>query len=139
MSKFIIKSIGKAINATSLVSPKYASKKALGLFATPRKGRYSEAQRQSLSTANFEILKYENFNIATYHWPGNNKTILLASWLGKQCLAMELYVRRFKAQDYNIIALDAPAHGNSSGRQFNAVLYSEFINVVAKNINPKYW
>lgn len=137
MSKFIIKSIGKAINATSLVSPKYASKKALGLFATPRKGRYSEAQRQSLSTANFEILKYENFNIATYHWPGNNKTILLLHGWESNVWRWNYMLEDLKAQDYNIIALDAPAHGNSSSRQFNAVLYSEFINVVAKKYQPQ--
>ncbi len=136
MSKFIIKSIGKAINATSLVSPKYASKKALSLFATPRKGRYSEAQRQSLSTANFESLKYENFNIATYHWPGNNKTILLVHGWESNVWRWNYMLEDLKAQDYNIIALDAPAHGNSSSRQFNAVLYSEFINVVAKKYQP---
>ena len=42
-----------------------------------------------------------------------------------------------KAQEFNIIALDAPAHGRSGGKQFNAVLYSEFINVVAQKFQPE--
>ena len=61
MSNFVIKSIGNALNAASLISSKYASKKALSLFATPRKGRYSDAQKKSLASANFEILNYELF------------------------------------------------------------------------------
>jgi hypothetical protein len=48
MSSFVIKSIGKALNVTSIVSAKYASKKALNLFASPRKGRYNESQKKIL-------------------------------------------------------------------------------------------
>ena len=65
MSSFVIKSIGNALNATSLISSKYASKKAISLFASPRKGRYSEDQKHIISSALFEELKYDNleFNI----------------------------------------------------------------------------
>ena len=35
------------------------------------------------------------------------------------------------------MALDAPAHGASSGKQFNAVLYSECINVVVEHYKPQ--
>ena len=37
---------------------------------------------------------------------------------------------------YNVVALDAPAHGYSGSEIFNAILYSEFINVAAKKFNP---
>ena len=77
MSSFVIKSIGNLLNATSLVSSKYATKKALNLFATPRQGRYSETQKEVISSALFQTLKYNNLDIATYRWNGKNKTILL--------------------------------------------------------------
>jgi pimeloyl-ACP methyl ester carboxylesterase len=39
-------------------------------------------------------------------------------------------------KDFNIIAIDAPAHGKSGGKLFNAIMYSEFINVIAKRYQP---
>lgn len=137
MSSFVIKSIGNALNFTSLISPKYASKKALNLFTSPRKGRYSEHQLKVTNSASFEELSYDNLNIATYHWEGKNKTILLAHGWESNSSRWNYILEDLKAQDYNIIALDGPAHGKSGGKQFNAILYSEFINVVAKKFQPE--
>ena len=137
MSSFVIKSIGNALNATSLVSSKFASNKALKLFASPRKGRYSQDQRHIIQSAFFDEIKYDSLNIATYRWVGNNKTILLAHGWESNASRWDYILKELKAQDYNIIALDAPAHGRSGSKQFNAVLYSEFINVIAEKFQPE--
>ncbi len=137
MSSFVIKSIGNALNAASLISSKYASKKAINLFASPRKGRYSEEQRGIINTAYFEELNYDNLDIATYRWVGKNKTVLLAHGWESNTSRWDYILQGLKDQDYNIIALDAPAHGRSGGKQFNAVLYSEFINRVAQKFQPE--
>lgn len=137
MSSFVIKSIGNVLNATSIVSSKYASKKALNLFASPRKGRYTEDQHRIVSLALFQELKYENLDIATYRWAGKGKTILLAHGWESNASRWDYLLEDLKAQGYNIIALDAPAHGRSGGKQFNAVLYSEFINSVAQKFQPE--
>lgn len=137
MSSFVIKSIGKTLNATSIISPKYASKKALHLFASPRKGRYSEDQYKIIDSALFEELLYDNMEIATYRWAGNNKTILLAHGWESNASRWSYILKDFKTNGYNIIALDAPAHGRSDSKQFNAILYAEFINVVAKKFEPE--
>lgn len=137
MSSFVIKSIGNALNATSLVSSKFASKKALGLFASPRKGRYTDDQRKVIGSAFFEELPYNGLNIATYRWIGKGKTVLLAHGWESNASRWDYILKDLKAKNYNIIALDAPAHGRSSGKQFNAVLYSEFINVVAQKFKPE--
>ncbi len=137
MSSFVIKSIGNALNATSLISSKYASKKALNLFASPRKGRYTEEQRKVINSALFEEVSYDGLNIATYRWNGKGKTVLLAHGWESNASRWDYILEDLKAKNYNIIALDAPAHGQSSGKQFNAVLYSEFINVVAQKFQPE--
>ncbi|WP_299115220.1 alpha/beta hydrolase [uncultured Winogradskyella sp.] len=137
MSSFVIKSIGNALNATSLVSSKYASKKALNLFASPRKGRYTDEQRKVVSSALFEEITYDGLDIATYRWNGKGKTILLVHGWESNASRWDYILEDLKAQNYNIIALDAPAHGRSGGKQFNAVLYSEFINIVAQKFQPE--
>lgn len=137
MSSFVIKSIGNALNATSLISSKLATKKALSLFATPRKGRYNDEQKQIIESAFFEEINYKNMEIATYRWMGNGKTILLAHGWESNAARWDYILKDLKAQDYNIIALDAPAHGRSDGKQFNAILYSEFINETIKRFKPE--
>jgi pimeloyl-ACP methyl ester carboxylesterase len=137
MSSFVIKSIGNALNATSLISSKFASKRAIKLFASPRKGRYTEDQRQIISSALFQELKYDNLDIATYRWIGKGKKIVLAHGWESNASRWSYILEYLKAQNYDILALDAPAHGRSGGKQFNAVLYSEFINVVAERFQPE--
>lgn len=137
MSSFVVKSIGNALNATSLISPKYASKKALHLFASPRKGRYTEHQKKIVDSANFKTLSLNEQDIATYQWQGNGPTILLAHGWESNASRWSYILTDLKAQDFNIIALDAPAHGKSSGRQFNAVLYADYISKVAKTFKPE--
>ncbi|WP_299111622.1 alpha/beta hydrolase [uncultured Winogradskyella sp.] len=136
MSSYVMKSIGKALNATSLVSPKMATKKALSLFASPRKGRYNDAQKHVIESAFFEEILYKKMEIATYRWVGKGKTVLLAHGWESNAARWDYILEDLKAQDYNIIALDAPAHGRSDGKQFNAILYSEFIGEVVKKFQP---
>jgi pimeloyl-ACP methyl ester carboxylesterase len=133
MSNTIIKIIGNSLNAISYISPKYASDKALNLFSTPRKGRVLEKQKAFLDSAQTHQLKHENLNILTYNWKGIGKTILLAHGWESNTHRWEVLINQLKALNYNIIALDAPAHGASSGKQFNAVMYSECIHLVAEH------
>lgn len=137
MSSFVIKTIGGALNATSLVSSKYASKKALNLFASPRKGRYTDEQRKVISTALFQEVDFDGTSIATYRWHGKGKTILLSHGWESNASRWSYILDELITQGYDIIALDGPAHGRSGGKLFNALLYSEFINVIAKKFQPE--
>ena len=52
----------------------------------------------------------------TYRWLGKKETILLAhGWESNSFRWKDLIVKLDTALDYNVIALDAPAHGRSSG------------------------
>jgi pimeloyl-ACP methyl ester carboxylesterase len=137
MSQKIIKIIGKTLNTLSVVAPKYASTKALNLFATPRKGRYTQKQRNVIDDSVVETLTYQGLNIQTYRWNGRNKTILLAHGWESNASRWDYLLDALKTEDYNIIALDGPAHGDSSGKQFNALLYSQCINLVAQHFKPE--
>ena len=136
MSNSLIKIIGKSLNTISYISPKYASKKALYLFAEPRQRRVINDQKSFLDSAESLYLKHKHLNIATYLWKGNGKTVLLAHGWESNSGRWQNLISKLQKLEYNIVSLDAPAHGNTSGKQFNAILYSECINVVAKHYNP---
>ena len=137
MEKYIIKLVGKYLNVLSYVSSNYAANKALHLFSTPRKGRLSQKHHEFLRSASKEILDHESLEIATYHWEGSKETILLAHGWESNSARWKRKIKSFIKEDFNIIALDAPAHGASGSKLFNALLYSEFINVVAQKYQPQ--
>ena len=47
-------------------------------------------------------------------------------------------IQYLKKKKYNIVCLDAPGQGMSSGKELNAVLYAEFINEVCQKFKPSY-
>lgn len=132
----IQKTIGVIINIVSLLSRRQAGKIALYLFTTPRSGRVSEQQSDFLGTAFREELDYNGIPVMTYRWLGKGKTILLAHGWESNSARWQPLIEPLKKQDYNIIALDAPAHGRSGSKRFNAILYSEFIQRVTEKFNP---
>lgn len=136
MKNLLILVIGNFYNGLSYFSKSYAAQKAFLLFIKPRKGKPSPKQIDFLDTAFKEELLFEKYPIMTYRWLGKKQTILLAHGWESNSARWKKIITHFKQKGFNVIALDAPAHGQSGGKTFNAVLYSEFINVVASYFQP---
>ena len=132
MKELFAKIIGLFINLISLISPRTAGKMAIKLFSSPRKIKLKETERDFLDTAFTEDIKYGELSIRTYRWLGKKETVLLAHGWESNSFRWKSLIEKLKDLDYNIVALDAPAHGHSTGKLFNAILYSECINIVAK-------
>lgn len=132
----IQKLIGFIVNIVAVFSKRSAAKMALYLFTTPRKGRVSEKQSDFLGSAFREEINYNDTYIMTYRWPSHGKKILLAHGWESNSARWEPLIKVLKKHKYSIIALDAPAHGRSGGKQFTAIKYAEFINVVSNKFNP---
>ena len=126
------KLIGRILNTLSWTSPKTSAKLAIKLFSTPRRTKLKESENDFLSTAYREDITYEDLNIMTYRWIGKKETILLAHGWESNAYRWRPLIKELSDRDYSIVALDAPAHGNTNGKSFNAILYSECIHAVAK-------
>jgi len=137
MKKLLFFIIGKYVNAVSYLSKSYAGKLAITFFTKPRKGQITRVQGDFLDTAFKEELKYVDYHIMTYRWLGNKPTVLLAHGWESNAARWQPLILNLKSKGFNIVALDAPAHGNSGSGFFDAFLYSEFINVVAKRFNAE--
>ena len=137
MKNLLASLIGIYVNVLSYLSKSYAENKALSVFSKPRKGRITEIQRDFLDTAFKEELKFKDTHIMTYRWLGNKQTVLLAHGWESNSARWKPLVLNLKKKGFNIVALDAPAHGNSGSNYFNTILLSEFIHVVAKRFNAE--
>ncbi len=138
MNKTLIKLIGKSINTISYFSPAYAAKIAINIFSKPHKGKLvNSSEINFLNTAEQGSFSHENITIKTYKWLGkvNKHTILLVHGWESNTYRWKNLITLLQTKAYNIIALDAPAHGASGGKTFNAILYSECIARITKQVN----
>ncbi|GAA4236102.1 alpha/beta fold hydrolase [Postechiella marina] len=132
MKAFIPKIIGFFINLFGVFSSKYAAQLAISLFSSPKKGNIKPNEAEYLNDAIHENIACNDITIKTYRWTGNKETILLAHGWESNTYRWKKLINILKDLDYNVIALDAPAHGDSTGKIFNALIYAECINKVAK-------
>lgn len=144
----ITKSIGIYLNMMSYINLENAKTKAYQLFSNPRKGRLNkEKLPKTLQSATLETLQFNNENFQTYIWQGtrgvaelseaNEGIILLVHGWESNASRWKKLLHHLKPLGKTIIAIDAPAHGLSDGKEFNAPKYAEFINVIAKKYQPK--
>ena len=142
MKKFYIKLLPKLIgfyfNILSVFSKKNAAIKALSLFCTPRKGRVLENQKGFLEKALNDKIQIKDHNIQTYQWKGEGETILLLHGWESNSFRWYKLIGFLQEQNYNIIAFDAPAHGNSSGKKLHVPLFTACTNELVKKYNPSY-
>jgi len=135
----ISKSLGLYINLLGYIYPKKASQLAYKYFTHPRDGRLiKEALPEILKEAEAEMITHNDFLFQTYTWKGNaTKVMLLHGW-ESNASRWELLIGYLKKSGSTIIAVDAPAHGLSSGNEFNIPQYAELVNVVAESVKPDY-
>lgn len=136
MAKLIPKLIGAFINFIALFSPKYAGKLSIKLFSTPRKGQLKPKEITFLKSSKQYDIPYKDFKIKTYQWKGAKDTILLAHGWESNSFRWKDLIEILTEKNFNIIALDAPAHGATGNKEFNAILYSECIHEVYKTFKP---
>ena len=135
----LTKSIGVYINLLTLFSPTKAGTLAWKLFSNPRKGRITKSKYpKTLLNAEKEILNYNEHTIQTYIWKGSEEVIMLVHGWESNASRWKKMLVHLKELGKTIIAIDAPAHGLSSGLEFNVPLYTEFLEVCVQHYKPKY-
>lgn len=134
----LAKSIGLYINFLSYVAPKKAYKLAYKFFSEPRKGKLDpNSLPKTLQKASIEQHKFNNHNFHSYTWKGSDDVILLVHGWESNASRWKKLLSRLKKTGKTIIAIDAPAHGLSSGKEFNVPTYAEFIELAVQKFNPK--
>jgi predicted alpha/beta hydrolase family esterase len=133
------KSIGLYINLLSYVFPRKASQIAYAFFSEPREGKLSKSKLpQILQEAQTETFQHEGHSFQTYTWEGNDTVILLVHGWESNASRWGNLLPYLKKSGSTIIAIDGPAHGLSSGKEFNIPQYAEFIHIAVEKFKPEY-
>ena len=114
--KIIAKSIGKYLNLLSLIVPSYTAKKTLEIFAKVRTGKIDKDKTfPILEEGKQNRFHCNGHEIQRYHWKGSGKKVLLLHGWESNTYRWRNLIISLKTKDFDIHAIDAPAHGYSTG------------------------
>jgi pimeloyl-ACP methyl ester carboxylesterase len=118
------------------VSPKAAAAYAFRIFCTPLKGR---ARSRTLLAQHGEPLQVtvENKLAKGLRWnKGGSKKALLLHGMHSSSRNFERYVEPLVEKGFEVIAFDAPAHGDSEGKQITVLQYRIMIAEIFNAFGP---
>ncbi|MFB9108091.1 alpha/beta fold hydrolase [Flavobacterium gyeonganense] len=132
-----LKLVGQYINFLSYIRPQKAVELSYALFSQPRDGRLlKEKLPKILKNTETETFQHNEHHFQIYIWKGNETKILLVHGWESNSSRWKKTLPHLQKSGSSIIALDAPAHGQSSGKEFNVPLYAEFINKTVEKYQP---
>jgi len=138
LSGLLPKFYGQMLNVITLFNKKRGAKFAFNIFCTIRKGRVLPNQRDFLDAAKLKQEQVGDHSIQVYQWKGQGPTVLLIHGWESNTFRWRNLIQKLKDHNFNIIALDAPAHGYSSGKQLHVPLYALATRHMMDTYKPKY-
>lgn len=138
IKKILPKAIGYTLNQVSYLSPKRAGDFALRLFGTPMTRRSLPRDKEFLATAETTYqLPFEKGKVVVYEWnKGRKETVLLLHGWESNAARWKTLIQQLKAAGKCVLAVDAPAHGASSGKLFNMLQYSQVVALLVDQYAP---
>ncbi|GAC1033747.1 alpha/beta fold hydrolase [Pseudomonas sp. No.21] len=123
----------RGFNATvGRVAPRHVADRARRRFMTPRDTTPRDWELPWLERAERITLR---FGLSALRWGSGPTVLLMHGWEGRPTQFASLIDALVQA-GYGVIALDAPAHGRSPGREANIVLFARALLEAAEDLPP---
>lgn len=118
----------------SVISKRKAAEKAFVVFGTPFMKSVRKAPVKNAEVIHFQL---NNKKMNGYRWnhPQTKKALILHGF-GSAAHKFEDYALLLIEKGFEVLAFDAPAHGDSEGDTTNAIEYSEMIKEVMQQFGP---
>jgi fermentation-respiration switch protein FrsA (DUF1100 family) len=129
-------------------APRLAAKAAFNQFSTPPRGpaeldaetKLHEKLAPLLEQAEARRVGTPDAFIQTYLWRtdqarSRGRVLLVHGWTG-QALIMGLFVRPLLQAGFDVVAIDQPAHGRSTGRLLNMPIGARAVLAAADHLGP---
>jgi pimeloyl-ACP methyl ester carboxylesterase len=131
-----IKYIRTKIKLLSLVSNRRAAEETFRLFCTPQK-LTNTSKPPAFNYAELLYIKLYGLKVKGYRWNKDKPVkVLILHGFSSSAYKFSNYIAPLIEKGYEVIAFDAPAHGNSAGKTINAMEYSKMIEVIIKAFGP---
>lgn len=116
------------------IAPNTAGWAAQRLFTTPRRHRPPARERQA--ERNGERVRFgEGLSALRFGWGGGPRVLALHGWEGRATQWGAL-ARALTAAGFELIAIEAPGHGQSPGRRANPRLFMDALFAAEREFGP---
>jgi pimeloyl-ACP methyl ester carboxylesterase len=120
----------------SAVSCKKTAELALELFCTPQ-FRQRPTYPDIFKSAEKLSFKHYGETVKGYRWNrGGHRRVLIVHGFNSSVAKFDRYIKPLIKKGYEVLAFDAPAHGLSSGKMLNAVMFKDMITEIYKTFGP---
>ncbi len=121
------------IRVLALISPNISASYANKLFLTPRRYKPKGWEIELEKTADREYFQqHKDIKLRILEWGTGPTVFLLHGWEGRS-LQLGKYIHPLTKLGYQVVAIDLPAHGHSSGKTSNIVDFKAAIDKVSLN------
>ncbi len=135
--KLVVNYLRARLNLLAVVSKKRAAKKAFALFSTPfRKPKkktppiFSKGEKLSFKLDANTTIRGHRFN-----HPSKDKVLIIHGFESAS-KNFDRYISAFVKKGYEVLAFDAPAHGQSDGKRIILPMYIETIKTIDRLYGP---
>lgn len=127
----------RVFSTTSRVLPSLTKKFVEILFEKPRSHRVPEREGELKARGTAQKIATRHGNVAAWTWGQGPLVHLVHGWEGRGAQLGAL-VDPLVERGYQVVAWDAPAHGESGGKRANALMFAETIVDVAAVTGPPF-
>jgi pimeloyl-ACP methyl ester carboxylesterase len=134
--KLVINYYRAKLNMLSVISKKRAASSAFDLFCTPLRrsrvkqpGVFKEAERLQFTISGKMVRGFR------WNEGARNKALIIHGF-ESTIKNFDRYIAALIRKDYEVLAFDAPAHGDSSGKRINLPLYVATIEKIHQLYGP---
>ena len=134
--RLALKYVRTRFRILSALSKKKAASAAFQLFCTPQYRNKKPLPPIFLAAEKLHF-RLEGNTVRGYRWnhPAAKKLLILHGF-ESSVINFERYVKPLIKKGYEVLAFDAPAHGRSSGRQINVVMYKKMVDYIHRKYGP---
>jgi pimeloyl-ACP methyl ester carboxylesterase len=122
-----------ALRTAATVAPPLATRWAEKLFATPPRVRARPSP--VLDAGHRFFVEAGAHRLAVWSWGDGPTAMLLHGWGGRSDQLVP-FVSPLLAAGFSVVAPDAPAHGDSSGRTSSVLAFADALEAVAARVGP---
>jgi pimeloyl-ACP methyl ester carboxylesterase len=129
------------LHILALVSKKKAAEKAYDLFCTPRRKSKKKAS-EVFDKGERLSFRLDGIRIRGHQWVPNHlqganfKKVLLIHGFESSSKNFDSYIPLLLKKGYEVLAFDAPGHGQSGGKQINLSLYIKTLAAIYDKFGP---
>lgn len=129
-----IRIIQSTIKTLEQVAPKIATFIAFRLFSTPIRYKMPERENFAHQTAHKSTLKIGGLPVCIYRWghPADPVVLFLHGWSGRGTQVAG-YLGPLLEAGYQVLSVDAPAHGQSGGKTTNILEVAQVVDYLGRH------